>query len=201
MSTQIAGYRVGPCPPEFRAIAQEDYADYAASLSRSSRTSTGPGSGPTTTTERMLLENLVRELVDKPRAWSRLYGPWEAWRESTARQALSRLRNRRSLATELDVARTRGHLNLRLLLDTPMAPTLHGQRCWWVWGQFVPGVPDVGTESDRDRFLRLVKVLSDRGDTELMTDLLIRGEDFPDGYPDRAYVDRWLGDYGLPIDL
>ena len=55
MSTQIAGYRVGPCPPEFRAIAQEDYADYAASLSRSSRTSTGPGSGPTTTTERMLL--------------------------------------------------------------------------------------------------------------------------------------------------
>lgn len=201
MSTQIAGYRVGPCPPEFRAITQEDYADYAASLSRSSRTSTGPGSGPTTTTERMLLENLVRELVDKPRTWSRLYGPWEAWRESTARQALSRLRNRRSLAAELDVARTRGHLNLRLLLDTPMAPTLHGQRCWWVWGQFVPGVPDVGTESDRDRFLRLVKVLSDRGETELMTDLLIRGEDFPDGYPDRAYVDRWLGDYGLPIDL
>ena len=65
----------------------------------------------------------------------------------------------------------------------------------------MPGVPDVGQESDRDRFLRLVKVLSDRGDTELMTDLLIRGEDFPDGYPDRAYVDRWLGDYGLPIDL
>ena len=149
----------------------------------------------------MLLENLVRELVDHPRAWSRLYGPWEAWRESIARQALSRLRNRRSLAAELDVARTRGHLNLRLLLDTPMAPTLHGQRCWWVWGQFVPGVPDVGVESDRDRFLRLVKVLSDRGETELMTDLLIRGEDFPDGYPDRAYVDRWLGDYGLPIDL
>lgn len=201
MSTQIAGYRIGPCPPEFRALTQEDYADHAASLSRSSRVSTGPGSGPTTATERMLLENLVRELVDHPRAWSRLYGPWEAWRESIARQALSRLRNRRSLAAELDVARTRGHLNLRLLLDTPMAPTLHGQRCWWVWGQFVPGVPDVGTESDRDRFLRLVKVLSDRGDTELMADLLIRGEDFPDGYPDREYVDRWLGDYGLPIDL
>ena len=201
MSARVTGYRVGPCPPQFRAIAQEDYADAAASLARSSRTSTGPGSGPTTVAERALLENLVRELVDRPRTWSRLYGPWEAWRESTARQALSRLRNRRSLAAELDVARKRGHLNLRLLLDTPMAPTLHDQRCWWVWGQFVPGVPDVGVESDRDRFLRLVKVLSDRGETELMTDLLIRGEDFPDGYPDREYVDRWLGDYGLPIDL
>lgn len=201
MSTPIAGHRVGPCPPQFLMDAEEDYADHAAAMARSGRVSTGPGSGPTTAMERMALENLVRGLVDKPRTWRRLYGPWEAWRESTAKAALSRLRTRQSLASEFDVARTRGHLNLRLLLDTPMAPTLHGQRCWWVWGQFVPGVPDVGTESDRDRFLRLVKVLSDRGDTELMTDLLIRGEDFPDGYPDRAYVDRWLGDYGLPIDL
>lgn len=187
MSTPIAGHRVGPCPPQFQALVEEDYADHAAAMARSGRVSTGPGSGPTTALERMALESLVRNLVDHPRCWGRLYGPWEAWRESTAKAALSRLRTRQSLASEFDVARTRGHLNLRLLLDTPMAPTLHGQRCWWVWGQFVPGVPDVGTESDRDRFLRLVKVLSDRGETELMTDLLIRGEDFPDGYPARAH--------------
>lgn len=201
MNAQIAGYRVGPCPPEFQMDADDAYVEMAQSMARSSRVSTGPGSGPTTDMERMALENLVRRAIDHPRSWVRMYGPWEAWRESTARQALARLRGRRSLAAELDVARTRGHLELRLLLDVHTNATLHGQRCWWVWGQFTPGPPDVGVESDRDRFLRLVKVLSDRGDTELMTDLLIRGEDFPDGYPDRAYVDRWLGDYGLPIDL
>lgn len=201
MSTPIAGHRVGPCPPEFQLIVDDAYVEMAQAMARSGRVSRGPGSGPTTDMERMALENLVRGLMDKPRAWSRLYGPWEAWRESTARQALARLRGRRSLVKELDVARTRGHLELRLLLDVHTNATLHGQRCWWVWGQFTPGPPDVGQESDRDRFLRLVKVLSDRGDTELMTDLLIRGEDFPDGYPDREYVDRWLGDYGLPIDL
>lgn len=201
MSTQVAGYRIGPCPPEFRALAQEDYADHAASLSRSSRVSTGPGSGPTTGSERMLLENLVRELVDHPRAWSRLYGPWEAWRESIARQALSRLRNRRSLAAELDVARTRGHLNLRLLLDTPMAPTLHGQRCWWVWGQFVPGAPDVGAESDRDRFLRLVEDLKPYTDFTTATEFALLGAEFEDGYPDREFLDRWLRDRDLPVDL